>query len=148
MTPGPEFLNGFISSINSISFAIFRFLQGIKTKITVFNVYQGSRYGSLFSGRNCIHSHLTYISTSSLGVVCYYFERNFDQYLRMSRQLSGLTPRHEGNNPTSHITPRHAKSPGAWEPGSQRPQHCKQPKYLRVDRRPNFSRFLVINTLY
>ena len=30
----------------------------------------------------------------------------------------------------------HAKSPGAWEPGSQRPQHLKQPKHLRVARRP------------
>ena len=32
------------------------------------------------------------------------------------------------------VTGSHAKSLGAWEPGSQRPQHLKQPKHLRVAR--------------
>ena len=50
---------------------------------------------------------------------------------------------------------RHAKSPGSWESGSQRPEHLKQPKHLRVARRPatqrqvpNFIRFLLKNTQY
>ena len=53
------------------------------------------------------------------------------------------------------LTTMHAKSPGAWEPGSQPPEHLKQPKHLRVARRPasqrqvpNFSRFLFLNTKY
>ena len=47
------------------------------------------------------------------------------------------------------------KKPESLGPGSQRPEHLKQPEHLRVAKRPaaqlqvpNFSRFLFINTQY